>query len=464
MNLMDQVLKRVDSNIDASVERLFELIKIKSISTDPEYKDDCRSAAEWLSRNLVEIGFEAQVRETDGHPMVLGHFRGKVEDDRRALFYGHYDVQPVDPVELWDGDPFAPKIETREGTKVICGRGTADDKGQLMTLVEAARAWIAETGGLPINLTILLEGEEETGSPSLLPFLESNREELSCDFAMVCDTGMWDPQTPAMTIMLRGMMAEEIELTAANRDLHSGHYGGAARNPIHLLCDILSGLHDENGKVVLPGFYDGVSELPKDVSDIWQKLDFSESGFLNPIGLQQPAGESDRSVLEQIWARPTLEINGVTGGYSGVGLKTVIPSKASAKISCRLVGDQDPDEIRVALREFVEQRLPSDCSVNFQDLASGPGLWVDIESREFNCAREALSQEWDRDAVLIGCGGSIPIVNEFKQRLGMETILIGFGLDDDQIHSPNEKYNFSSFHKGIRSWARVLEKISDTGS
>ncbi|SDT98058.1 dipeptidase [Stappia sp. ES.058] len=461
MSHLDRVLARIDADFDASLSRLFDLLKIKSISTDPEFKGDCRAAADWLARELTGIGIAATVRDTDGHPMVVGHKTDTDKPGPHVLFYGHYDVQPVDPLDLWECDPFEPRVVSREdGTKMIVARGAADDKGQLMTFVEAARAWVAETGGLPLSVSVLLEGEEESGSPSLHPFLEANQEELSCDLALVCDTGMWDRETPAISTMLRGLVGEQITITAADRDLHSGMYGGAARNPIHVLADIIAGLHDESGKVTLPHFYDGVIDMPEDVTELWDALGFDHETFLGGVGLKHPAGEADRSALEQIWTRPTCEINGIWGGYTGAGFKTVIPSQAHAKLSFRLVGDQDPDQIRLAFRTHVREHLPDDCEVSFSKHGGSPALRLDFDSPALAKGRQALTEEWGKEAALIGCGGSIPIVGDFKSMLGMDSMLIGFGLDDDKVHSPNEKYEMSSYHKGIRSWARVLDALS----
>jgi acetylornithine deacetylase/succinyl-diaminopimelate desuccinylase-like protein len=461
MSDLDRVLTRIDSDFDASLDRLFDLLKIKSISTDPAFKGDCRAAADWLAAELSALGIASEVRDTTGHPMVVGHRRDEAAAGPHVLFYGHYDVQPVDPLDLWERDPFDPAVVTREdGSKIIVARGAADDKGQLMTFVEAARAWINETGGLPVPVTILLEGEEESGSPSLHPFLEANKDELSCDLALVCDTGMWDRNTPAITTMLRGLVGEEITITAANRDLHSGMFGGAARNPIHVLASILDGLHDETGRVTLPNFYDGVIDMPADVTALWEKLGFDHETFLGGVGLKNPAGEADRTALEHIWTRPTCEINGIWGGYNGAGFKTVIPSQAHAKVSFRLVGDQDPDQVRLAFRTYVRENLPADCSVSFSKHGGSPALRLDFDSPALAKGRKALSDEWECEAALIGCGGSIPIVGDFKNMLGMDSMLIGFGLDDDKVHSPNEKYEMTSYHKGIRSWARVLDELS----
>lgn len=461
MSTIEKVLARIDADLDTSLERLFELLKIKSISTDPAFDADCRAAADWLARELTDIGIEASVRDTDGHPMVVGH-RKTGKSGPTVLFYGHYDVQPVDPLELWHADPFEPRIVTRDdGTKVIVARGAADDKGQLMTFVEAARAYIAETGDLPVDVSILLEGEEESGSPSLHPFLSANKDELTCDLALVCDTGMWDPDTPAISVMLRGLLGEEIIVRAADRDLHSGMYGGAARNPNHVVADILAGLRDETGKITLEGFYNGVIEMPEDVTRLWDELGFDTKAFLGGVNLELPAGEEDRSALEQIWTRPTAEVNGMIGGYTGAGFKTVIPAEASAKISFRLVGDQDPHKIREAFRAYVTSRIPADCTVEFKEHGASPALRLDFDSPALARGQKALSDEWGKTAALIGCGGSIPIVGDFKTMLGMDSMLIGFGLDDDAVHSPNEKYNLKSFHKGVRSWARVLGELAE---
>ena len=460
MSTIDKVLSRIDADLDNSLSRLFDLLKIKSISTDPAFKDDCRAAAEWLAKELSDVGIDASVRDTAGHPMVVGHKKSG-KPGPHVLFYGHYDVQPVDPLELWHADPFDPKIVTREdGTKVIVARGSADDKGQLMTFVEAARAFIAETGDLPVDVTVLFEGEEESGSPSLHPFLTANKEELTCDLALVCDTGMWDAKTPAISVMLRGMVGDEIIVKAASRDLHSGMYGGAAQNPNHIVASIIAGLHDENGKITLPGFYDGVIEMPEDVMANWRELGFSSEAFLGEVGLKEPRGEKDRTPLEHIWTRPTCEVNGMWGGYTGAGTKTVIPAEAHAKFTFRLVGDQDPDKIQEAFRAYVRSKIPADCTVEFIAKEGSPALRLDFDSPALQKGKKALTEEWGKTAALIGCGGSIPIVGDFKRMLGMDALLIGFGLDDDAVHSPNEKYNLSSFHKGIRSWARVLDELS----
>ncbi|MEM7268273.1 MAG: M20/M25/M40 family metallo-hydrolase, partial [Pseudomonadota bacterium] len=316
-------------------------------------------------------------------------------------------------------------------------------------------------GAIPGKITLLFEGEEESGSPSLIPFLNANKDELTADFALVCDTGMFNPDTPSISTMLRGMMQEEVVIKAADRDLHSGMFGGPAQNPIRVLSKILASLHDESGRVTLPGFYDGVAPISSELKAQWENLGFDAKAFLGDVDLSIPAGEQGFSALEQIWARPTLEFNGVTGGYTGEGFKTVLPAQASSKISARLVGDQHPVKINQALRDRVLEMLPADCTAEFLMGDHGsPGIVLPTEAPEFRKARAALSDEWPNEAAFVGCGGSIPIVGHFQDILGMDSILIGFGLDDDRIHSPNEKYSLTSFQKGARSWARVLSALT----
>ena len=460
MATLENVLQQIDDGLPASLDRLFALLRIESISTDPAYDARCRAAADWLAGELTALGFEAASRETGGKPMVVGHDRS-AGSGPHVLFYGHYDVQPVDPLSEWTAPPFEPDMSTAsDGSRQIRARGAADDKGQLMTFVEACRAWKAVTGSLPLRVSILFEGEEESGSPSLEPFLQANADELRSDVALVCDTGMWDRDRPAITTMLRGLVGEEVTVTAASRDLHSGGYGGAARNPLHVLADIMSALHDESGRVTVPDFYDGVSELPDEIKAQWDALDFDGDEFLGGVGLSIPAGETGRSVLEQIWARPTLEVNGIFGGYTGDGFKTVIPSRASAKVSFRLVGDQDPDRLRERFRAFVRERIPGDCSVEFHAHGGSPALRLPFDGPYLKRARQALADEWGADPAIVGGGGSIPVVGSFKRLLGMDSLMIGFGLDDDRIHSPNEKYDLSSFHGGIRSWARIIAALA----
>jgi acetylornithine deacetylase/succinyl-diaminopimelate desuccinylase-like protein len=460
MNL-DAVLAAIDRDLDRSLERLFALLRIPSVSTDHAFHGECRKAAEWLAAELGAIGFAAEVRPSGGQPMVVAHWRGTtLAKGPRVLFYGHYDVQPPDPLDLWEAPPFEPRVVADNGRKQIVARGAADDKGQLMTFVEACRAFVAEAGALPLPVTILIEGEEETGSPSIGPFLAAHRDDLSAEIALVCDTDMWDAETPAITTMLRGLVYEEVIVQGPNRDLHSGLFGGLAVNPIHALVRALAALHDADGRVTIPGFYDGVRELAPEIAAQWNALGFDAKRFLAEIGLKEGGGEKGRSALERLWARPTCDVNGVVGGYTGEGAKTVIPARASAKVSFRLVGAQDPDAVRDAFRAFVRARLPADCTAEFLSHAGGPALQLPLQSPALAKARAALEAEWGRPAVLKGSGASIPIVGTLKRDLGMDCLLVGFGLDDDRIHSPNEKYDLVSFHKGARSWARILAALA----
>jgi acetylornithine deacetylase/succinyl-diaminopimelate desuccinylase-like protein len=453
-----KVLTEIDRAQDESLKRLFALMKIPSISTDPAYAKDCRRAAEWLAKDMESMGFSASVRSTAGHPVVVGHHDG---EGPHVLFYGHYDVQPVDPLNLWDADPFAASLRTRaDGSKEIFGRGSADDKGQLMTFLEACRAYKKVHGRLPCRVTVMLEGEEESGSPSLKPFLTANSKELKADVALVCDTNMLDRQTPAISTGLRGLMEEEITVKAASRDLHSGYFGGAAANPIHILTKILADFRDEDARITIPDFYEGVEETPADILKMWDGLGRTTEKVLGEIGLSQLAGEKGRTLLELTWARPTLEVNGIIGGYTGEGFKTVIPAEASAKISCRLVHKQDPEKIRANFRKFVEARIPADCSVSFINHGGSPAVQLAYDSPILAKTKQALSDEWPNPAVMIAMGGSIPVVGDFQNILGMESVLVGFGLADDRIHSPNEKYELTSFHKGARSWARILAALA----
>jgi acetylornithine deacetylase/succinyl-diaminopimelate desuccinylase-like protein len=460
---LDPVLARIDADLPQALDRLMDLLRIPSISTDPAFKPDCARAADWLVADLQGLGFDARAAATPGHPMVVAHggAGGGGTGKRHILFYGHYDVQPVDPLALWTRDPFDPAIEDGPKGKIIRARGASDDKGQLMTFVEACRAWKAVHGSLPGNLTIFLEGEEESGSPSLIPFLEANKDELSCDLALICDTGLFDSAVPAITTMLRGLCKAEFTIRAASRDLHSGMYGGLACNPLHVMAKLLAGLHDDTGRVQVPGFYDDVDELPESLRAQWQALAFDHASYLGDVGLSVPAGEQDRTPLEKIWSRPTAEVNGMWGGYTGAGFKTVLPSEAHAKVSFRLVSRQDPVKILTAFRAWAEAQMPPDVTITWHDGVEGaPASVMEIADPAFEAARQALTEEWGRPAAFIGSGGSIPVAGYFKTILGMDAMLIGFGRDDDQIHSPNEKYDLESFHRGIRSWARVLARIA----
>lgn len=459
MAALDRILDDIDRDLDNSLERLFAFLRIPSISTDPAYAAECRKAAEWLKGDLAAMGFAASLRETGGHPVVLAHYAKPGAP--HVLFYGHYDVQPVDPLDEWETPPFEPRMATlADGRQVISARGACDDKGQVMPFVEACRAFKAIDGELPVGVTLLIEGAEEDGSKFLPEWVAQNRDELKADVALVCDTGMWDRDTPAITSSLRGLAYFEVTVTCADRDLHSGLFGGAAANPIRVLSRIVADLHDDQGRVTVPGFYDGVHDTPDDVLEQWRGLDLTPENFLGTVGLNTPAGERDRMLIEQIQSRPTCDANGIIGGYTGEGTKTVIAAKASAKISFRLVGDQDPEALDRNFRAFVAARIPADCSVEVITHKGSRALALPHGMPALEAAKGALAEEWGRPPVTIGSGGSIPIVGDFKRTLGLDTLLVGFGLDDDRVHSPNEKYDLQSFHKGTRSWARILTALA----
>ncbi len=463
MTKLNAVLADADQNLDTNIERLFRFLRIPSISADPAYQSDCEKAAGWICAELAALGCEAKVHATPGRPMVVAHFNPPAATAKtpHVLFYGHYDVQPADPVELWASPPFEPVRKMgKDGVERLYGRGPADDKGQLMTFVEAFRSFTRVEGSIPIRATFLIEGEEESGSPSLVPFLKAHAAELKCDVAFICDTNMWDAKTPAITTRLRGMVHEEITVKGPALDLHSGLYGGAAMNPLRALSRLIGMIHDKNGKVSIPGFYEGVSELPAKTKKQWNSLKFSEKKFLGGIGLKTAAGEKGRSVLEQIWARPTAEVNGMWGGYLGKGGKTVIPAEAHAKFTFRMVGKQNPKKILKAFQNFAKANMVGDAVVTFSGHGSGsPATEIAEDSLFIEKSAAALQQEFGRETVLMGSGGSIPIVRYFKDILKMDSVLVGFGLDDDAIHSPNEKYNVSSFARGIRSWIRIIDAL-----
>jgi acetylornithine deacetylase/succinyl-diaminopimelate desuccinylase-like protein len=462
MAALDPVLNDIDRDLDNALERLFAFLRIPSISTDPAYAPHCREAAAWLAGTLTALGFETSVDETSLHPVVLAH--APKPGAPHVLFYGHYDVQPVDPLDLWETSPFEPRLAAGpDGAQRIVARGASDDKGQVMTFVEACRAWKAMTGELPCGVTILIEGAEENGSQGLPEWVAANRERLGADIVLVCDTSMWDGTTPAITTSLRGLAYFEVKVTCADRDLHSGFFGGAAANPIHVLSRLIADLHDAEGRVALPGFYEGVRETPPAILDQWRGLGFTAEKFLGPIGLKEPAGERGRMLIEMIQSRPACDVNGIIGGYTGEGTKTVIASQASAKVSFRLVDDQDPEVLARTFEAFVRERIPADCSVEVICYKGSRAIALPFDMPELATASAALQDEWGGAPVTIGAGGSIPIVGDFKRLLDRNTLLIGFGLDDDRIHSPNEKYDLRSFHKGTRSWARILAALGREG-
>jgi acetylornithine deacetylase/succinyl-diaminopimelate desuccinylase-like protein len=453
------VLARIDATRAAAHQRLFDFLRIPSVSAQPAHAQDCRRAAEWAADHLRGSGFTARICETGGHPVVIADHPGTGAGPH-LLYYGHYDVQPAEPVELWTSPAFEPTIvQGKHGPKVVA-RGAVDDKGQVSMWLEAFRAWHDVAGGPPCRITVLLEGEEEVGTENLLPFLAANKDALRADAAVISDTGMWDIDTPAISTRLRGIVYTQVTLKAASRDLHSGMYGGSALNPINALTRILGALHDENGRVQLPGFYDGVAALSEAQAAQWAALGFDEAAFLGGIGLSVPAGEKGLPGLHRLWARPTADINGIWGGYQGAGPKTVIAAEAGAKVSFRLVTGQDPDRIFDAFQRFVADRAPADAKIDIQRFSADPAVEVPVDNRFIKAAEVALREEYGRDPVMIGCGGSIPVVEAMHRILGLDSLLMGFGLEDDQVHSPNEKFEIRCLDHGTRAHARLLARLA----
>ena len=458
---LNAVLRHVDSGLDQSRETLFSLLCIPSVSAQPAHKPDCDRAAAWWRDALVGLWFNAAIHETAGLPVVVAHYPGPADyRGPHVLFYGHYDVHPVEPLELWDSPPFEPQLVDGPRGKRFVARGAVDDKGQSVMFLEALRAWRNAGGGIPARLTVLIEGEEEIGSANLEPFLLANKAALASDVALVSDTAMWDVDTPALTTRLRGMVYTQVILRGPKRDLHSGTYGGSALNPINALTAILGQLIDASGRIQLPGFYDRVLPLSAAQRAQWDALGIDDTATLAEIGLTAPIGEKGLSAAERLWARPTADINGIWGGYAGPGSKTVIPAEAGAKVSFRLVPDQDPGAVFESFKRFVSERLPPGARAEFACFSGTPGVEVSTDSPFVHAALAALTEEFAKPAVLIGCGASIPVVMSFRAALGIDTLLMGFALDDDQMHSPNEKFEQRCFHHGIRSHARLLAKFA----
>ena len=461
MTTTQRVLARIEAEFAAYQTRWLDWLRIPSISAQPAHAADCRAAAAFAQRDLTDLGFAAAIRETAGQPVVLAHHPGPGAgaDVPHLLFYGHYDVQPPEPLDLWTSRPFEPAVvEGPHGPRVVA-RGAVDDKGQASMWLGALRAWVEETGGLPVRATVLIEGEEEIGSPSLEPFLAAERAALAADVAVISDTGAWDIDTPSLTTRLRGLVYLEVRLRAAVRDLHSGLFGGAARNAANVLARALAALVDDTGRVTLPGFYDGIADLGAAQRAEWAALHYDEAAFLAGIGLRHPAGETGREGLERRWARPTCDVNGLWGGYAGPGAKTVIPAEAGAKISFRLVPGQDPQAVIAAFRAFMAAQVPDDTRLDIAVHSAASAIEVPQDSRFVQAARAALADEYGRPAVLIGSGGSIPVVESLHRLLGLDSLLLGFGLDDDQTHSPNEKFEVQCFHRGLRTHARLLGRL-----
>ncbi len=440
---VDRVLQTVDSRRAESLEGLREFLRIPSVSTQPDHKPDLVECAQWLAGQLRSFGLKPEIAPTAGHPVVLArndHKPGRPT----VLFYGHYDVQPPEPLDLWVSPPFDPTVRKNEaGTDAIYARGAVDDKGQVWCHIEAIRAW-QQNGGIPVNITLVLEGEEEIGSKHLGDFIVQRKDDLKADIAVVSDTGQFARGWPAITYGLRGIIGLEVTLTGPDHDLHSGMYGGAVPNPANVLCELLATLHDAHGRVNIPGFYDDVAELTPREREEFARLPFDEREFQKELKLNDLYGETGYTALERRWARPTCDINGLTSGYQGPGGKTIIPSKASAKITMRMVPSQNPDKILAEFKKTLRERCPKGVTIEITGEGGSPGIVVPIGGRPMELAAKAIERGFGKKPVFIREGGSIPIIALFKQALGLDTLLVGFGLPDDRVHSPNEKFDLDA--------------------
>lgn len=466
--LQDGRLRRVLERLAArergeALAGLCELLRWPSVSAKSAHAEDCRGCAQWLAGRLRESGLEVSVCETGGgrgKPVVLASSK-MLPSRPTVLLYGHYDVQPPEPLELWKTPPFEPSVrETEAGTRAVFARGASDDKGQVYAHLEAIAAWQQE-GGLPVNLKVLLEGEEEVGSEHLEAFVSENRQRLRADVAVISDTGQFARGVPALTYGLRGLVYEELTLTGPSHDLHSGGYGGFAPNPGNVLCRLIASLHDVDGRVNLPGFYDDVEPLTEQEREAWSKLPFDVARECAAIGIPFDRGEAGYSALERLWARPTCDVNGLTCGYQGEGAKTVLPSRASCKVSFRLVPRQDPQKILAAFRETMRRRCPQNVRLEFSNHGASPAAVVPIDTPAAKLALQAIAAGFGSPATFIRSGGSIPVVGTLKRELGIDTLLVGFGLPDDRVHSPNEKLDLDALYAGMRTSAVLYAKLAD---
>lgn len=457
---IEDILDRIDTNLDRSIDKLFDLMSIPSVSSDPASAPDVTRAAAWLEHELAAMGLASEVVETSGHPVVLARATANVPGLPRLLFYGHYDVQPIGNPEDWSHAPFEPRVIEEDGLRRFYGRGVSDSKSQLWTFLEALRAWKEIEGDWPADLVILLEGEEECGSPSLPAFIGARRDNLACDVAFICDSDMWSPTQPAITTQLKGLVHERVTISAPNPDLHSGHFGAVAANPVRVLSGILAGLHDETGRITIDGFYDGVREIPESLRETWRELS-KHDGVFDDVDLRGGVVEQGYSPLEAMWGRPALDINGITGGNQGPGERSVLPGSATARISFRLVADQDPEAVRKKFRHHVRARLPDGCRVDFVGADGSSAVTLSQDSAFLRASSRGLEREWEVPTILKGTGGAIPLVQQFADGLGAECIVIGFILGNDAIHAPDERYDVERLRRGARSWIHILDEIQN---
>jgi len=452
---VSNALTFIDANLERFREELYDFLRIPSISAKSEYDQETSRTAEWLAARMQEAGLEVEVMATEGHPVVLGEWRGAGANAPTVLIYGHYDVQPPEPLELWDSPPFEPT--ERDGR--IYARGSADDKGQLYMHVKALEAHLATSGSLPVNVTVLAEGEEEVGSPNLVPFVDAHTERLACDVVVISDTGMFAEGLPSLLFSLRGLAYFEIHVTGARSDLHSGEYGGAVLNPGNALSQIIASLHDDQGRITIPGFYDEVVEWDAETRAQIAALPHSDANFQAELEVAALVGEQGFSTLERLWIRPTCDVNGMLCGYTDEGAKTVLPNYAMAKVSFRLVPDQTDAKVRELLEAHLQSVTPEGVTVELKELHGGRPWKASIEGPYFEAAAEALEEAFGTKPVAMGGGGSIPIVVEFEERLNAPALLLGFSLPGCNLHAPNEWLSIENFEKGIGALVRLYGKL-----
>jgi acetylornithine deacetylase/succinyl-diaminopimelate desuccinylase-like protein len=458
---LQAVLQHVDEHRKAQLEELFELLRIPSIGAQPQHNADTKAAADWLIDNMRRAGLEnVRIIPTAGHPAVYGDWLHVGQQAPTVLIYGHYDVQPPEPLELWETPPFEPDI--REG--YIYGRGSSDDKGQLHIHIKVVEAYLKSTGSLPLNVKFILEGEEESGSPNLNAVIRDNKKLLAADIVLISDTSIPGPEQPAIVYGLRGICSVLMDVTGPARDLHSGSYGGGIDNPLNALCHIIAKLKDESGHILVPGFYDKVRPLSSEERELLGKSPLSEADWLKETGAHRAWGEPEYSLVERLGARPTLDLNGIIGGYTGPGTKTVLPSAVHAKLSMRLVPDQDPKEIGELFRKYIATITPPSIKVNLTIREGAPASIIDYTIPPVKAAAAAYTKVFGRKPVYTREGGSIPIVNQFKSQLGLETILMGFGLPSDRAHSPNERFYLQNYYRGIKTGIHFLAKYAELAS
>ncbi len=454
--MLKTVSDYLDQHSNRFLEELKEFLRIPTVSADPECKPHLIRGAEFVHKQLADLGMKAEIVPTAGHPIVYAEWLG-APGAPTVMVYGHYDVQPPDPLDLWTTPPFEPTI--RDGC--LYARGATDDKGQVFTHIKSAEAWLKTVGKLPVNLKYVIEGEEEVGSRNLEDFLAARKESLSCDVAVVSDTSQYAPNQPAITYGLRGILAVEVTVTGPKKDLHSGVFGGAVMNPATGLARMIASLHDDHGRVRIPGFYDAVQPLSDAERQQFLDLNFDEAAFKAELGISEVFGEAGFTTLERRWARPTCEVNGLFSGYTGVGPKTIVPSKATVKITCRLVPTQDPHQLTEALHQYLKAQCPSSLSFEFTSYHGCPAFVFDPTSPYIEAAAEAIREAWGVQQVrLIREGGSIPVVQTFKDVLGVDTLLLGWGQNTDNLHSPNEHFSIADFHRGTKASASLWAKLA----